>query len=153
LNGQPTPDRHLRCELLARLGRAQRQAGDPSFRETLLDAAHLAQATGDTAQLERAALQNNPGFIVGSAGADAERIAVLEAALEAVGGNASEERARLLATLAAQGSRVFDLGHRRALSDEALAIARGLGDKRTLLQVLNLRFNAIWVPATLDERL
>src|SRR5207245_1753608 len=65
----------------------------------------------------------------------------------------SEERARLLATLAAQGSRVFDLGHRRALSDEALAIARGLGDKRTLLQVLNLRFNAIWVPATLDERL
>ena len=153
LDRKPSADPHTRCELLVRLGRAQRHATDPAFRQTLLDAAHLAQEIGDTEQLVRAALQNNQGFAMSPASSDLERIAVIEAALAAVGNNALDARARLLATLAAEGSRTFDLGHRQALSDEALAIARRLGEKRTLLQVLSLRYNAIWVPGTLEERL
>ena len=34
-------DQGLRCDLLTGLGEAQRQSGDPDFRETLLEAGEL----------------------------------------------------------------------------------------------------------------
>lgn len=39
---QPDPDQHQRAELLATLGAVQRQAADPGYRDTLLEAAALA---------------------------------------------------------------------------------------------------------------
>lgn len=92
-----------RAERLIPLGEAERQAGDASFRETLLAAAHLAGQAGDADRLARAALANHRGVWSVAGGVDEDRVRVLEAALEAQGGDPdSTVRARLLAQLALQ---------------------------------------------------
>jgi predicted ATPase/class 3 adenylate cyclase len=142
----------MACELLIGLGSAQRQLGRPQFRETLLDASHMARRLGATDLLVRAAHENTRGFVSETGEVDAERIAVLRAALEALGDGDSAERARLLSRLAAELTFAGDWDQRRALSDEALAIARRLGDPHTLTDVLSVRFMATWTPETLAER-
>lgn len=145
-------DGRMRCELLAELGEAQRQSGDPASRETLLEAARLAGALHDDEVLVRAALANTRGFVSGTGGVDDERIAVLEHALALVGPARSPVRARLLATLAGELSYAGDFERRSALSDEALAIAREDGERQTLVHVIGPRNVTIWCPATLAER-
>ncbi len=147
------PDPEERATCLAGLGEAQRQAGEPAYRETLLEAARLAAAVGDGAALVRAALANNRGFVSAIGEVDGERVAVLEDALEAVGTGNSAERARLLALLASE--RLFDSDYptRRALADEALSMARDVGDPHTILDTLLRRGLPIWIPETIEELL
>ena len=92
-------DESLHCDLLIGLGTAQIRTGDPAHRQTLLDAAAIAQAMGDRDRLVAAALANNRGGAGESGQVDNDRVAVLEAALEAVGPDDSSERAQLLAIL------------------------------------------------------
>jgi class 3 adenylate cyclase/tetratricopeptide (TPR) repeat protein len=150
--GRPGDDAQ-RVELLIALGEAQRQVGDAAYRQTLLDAAHLAQQVGDPDALARAALANYRGFFSLSGSVDAERVAVLEAALDATGLAEAPLRARLLANLAVELHFVGDSSRRRALSDEALTIARRFGDPLTLAHVLNARCVGICEPSTTRERL
>ena len=84
---------------------------------------------------------------------DAERVAVLRAALDAVGDEESPRRARLLAYLGIELIAAEDRPGRLRLSDEALALARRLGDLRTLADVLSARVYTIQAPDTLTERL
>ena len=56
------PDPVLALDLAIGLGTAQRQTGDPAFRDTLLEAAQRAAEFGDTERLVAAALANNRGF-------------------------------------------------------------------------------------------
>jgi hypothetical protein len=70
-----------------------------------------------------------------------------------VGPEDSSERAFLLATLAIELTFAGRWERRVAMCDEALAIARRLGDPTTLAHVLTLRFGPVWMPATLDDRL
>jgi DNA-binding SARP family transcriptional activator/tetratricopeptide (TPR) repeat protein len=144
-------DDALRCDLLIGLGTAQRQAEDQACRETLLDAARLARQLGDTDRLVRAALLN-PYPFTPIAALDADRIAVLEAALNAIGDVPSADRAELLATLAAELMWSADLSRRRELATEALEIARTVAEPRTLVNVLNLCFHALYVPDNLSQR-
>jgi class 3 adenylate cyclase len=146
-------DRRVRGELLIAMGVAQRQAGDDRFRATLFDAAALAQSLGDTDALVRAALANNRGDVSTAGQVDTERLAVLESALAAIDPADSPARARLLATVALESNYAGDWKRRLALSDEALAIARRLGDPVTLAAVFTLRHEAIRLPHTLEERL
>src|SRR5207249_9399322 len=88
-----------RLELLIGRGEAERQAGDPGYRQTLLDAAHLAEEVGDAPALARAALANTLGYTWSAFTVDTDRIEVLESAIAAVGGDDPALRARLLATL------------------------------------------------------
>ena len=74
-----------RCRCLIGLGVAQRQVGDAAFRETLLEAARLAERLGDRDLLVDACLANFRGFSSASGTVDAERVAMLEAALRGVG--------------------------------------------------------------------
>ncbi|MBI1818342.1 MAG: AAA family ATPase [Deltaproteobacteria bacterium] len=141
------------CELLIRLGEAQRDAGDACFRQTLLDAARLAQRLGDTDRLARAAVANTRGWYSGGGGVDGDRVAVLNAALGAVEAGDTPLRAHLLATLVSELQFAPDRNRLRSLADEALAMARRLGDPRTLAGVLNAYINAIHAPDTLAERL
>jgi class 3 adenylate cyclase len=146
-------DERLRADLLICLGVAQLHAGDIRSRETLLEAAALAEHVGDREALVRAALANNRGDRAVSGRVDRERLRVLERALAAVGDDDSSPRARLLATLGLEWN--FGGGWEQQLdfSDEALATARRLGEPATLAAVLALRHETIRLPHTLPERL
>jgi tetratricopeptide (TPR) repeat protein len=149
LEGSPEDDRPA---LFAALGEAQRQAGSPAYRETLLEACGLARERGDADALVAAALANHRGFYSRLGEPDPERIEALEAALDAVGEERTSDRARLLATLASELTFSGEWERRRALTNRALELARTSGDERLLLAVLNLRFVTIWTPETLAER-
>ena len=71
-----------RCELLIMLGEAQRQGGEPAYRETLLEASALAERIQDADRMARAILANRGLYGWTSVGqADAERVTALKAAL------------------------------------------------------------------------
>jgi class 3 adenylate cyclase/RecA/RadA recombinase len=147
-------DEDRRLDLLISLGTAQRRAGEEEYRTTLLNAAELARQRGDADALARAALANTRGAFFGAVGAlDQERVAVLEAALEGIGSERSARRARLLANLGIELVSSPDRARRVALSDEAVALARGLDDNSALAEVLLSRIYTIQAPDTLGERL
>ena len=142
-----------RADLLLRLGSALRRAGDPACRETLFAAADLSRRLGETDMLVAAALANTRGVASHMGRIDEEQIRVLESALGAVGEADTRERAELLSMLAIE--LLFDGDHVRRWerSDEALAIARRVGDRAGLMRVLTDRAWAIDAPDTLPERL
>jgi DNA-binding SARP family transcriptional activator len=144
------PDDGEKARCLAGLGEAQRQAGDASYRETLLEAARLAQIVEDVDVLVRAALANNRGSSSTSGTVDWERIETLETALKALGDAHPAARARLLALVAMERTYDGDYPARKAIADEALTIARRLGDPATVLDVLLRRRLAIRMPETVE---
>ncbi len=119
----------------------------------MLEAARLGRRLGDSKLLVRAAIENTRGFVSDAGEIDTERVAMLEAALEAVGADDSRERALLLGMLATELTFAPERERRVALADEALAVARRLDDPRTLCYVLGARSMPIWAPDTLGERL
>jgi DNA-binding SARP family transcriptional activator/tetratricopeptide (TPR) repeat protein len=129
-----------RCELLIALGEAQRRSGDPAYRQTLLDAAGLADHLGDSDALARAVLANSRGFFSISGGVDAPRVAALERALDRAATADTTVRARLLANLADELVWSDQHERRQGLAAEALALARRSGDPVTLAYVLARRY-------------
>ncbi len=150
LSGPASPER---LELTLALGDAQRRAGDPAHRATILAAADLARRAGDARALGRAALTlGRPGFMSTVGRTDAEHVAVLEQAVDALDDD-DPLRPLLLARLAVELVYAHDRDRVLALSDAALAGARQRGDVTTLAAVLLDRVMAIKGPGTLDERL
>jgi DNA-binding SARP family transcriptional activator/tetratricopeptide (TPR) repeat protein len=143
----------VRAELLLAQGTSEDRAGlEDAARATFQDAAATARALGDATLLGRAAL----GFagqwsVLGRV--DEQRLAVLEEALAALGAEDNPLRARLLARLALELYYSGDPGRRQALSEQAVELARRLGDLRTLATCLDARHYALWRPETVDERL
>jgi class 3 adenylate cyclase/tetratricopeptide (TPR) repeat protein len=151
--GGADPADPRRLELLISRGEAQKRAGDPGYRETLLDAAQLARQLGDARAVARAALANTLGHMWTAAFVvDAPRVEILEAALAAVGDDDGVLRARLLATLGLELGWHPDHRRRLKLSEEALSIARSLGDPQTLGEVLLARDYTISAPENAVER-
>jgi class 3 adenylate cyclase len=139
------------CRLLIALGEAQRRAGDPDHRQTLLDASLLASRLCDAALLTQAALANRRGLFTRFGPVDEERVAAIEVALTAVGPADSPERARLLSALATElhfagDERPVELGR------EGLAIARRLGETSTLAEAVEAVWLAVRDPVALPER-
>ena len=124
-----------RCELLLALGDAQARAGDtPASKRAFGEAAELADARGLAEHLGRAALGYG-GRLIWDVSRDDERLErLLERALAVLGPGDSPLRVRLLARLAGGPLRDAsrDPARRHALSAEALAAARRLGDPATL---------------------
>ena len=88
-------------------------------------------------------------YRVASSAYDPERHTLLESALEVVGAEDSQARARLLTELAQQLT--FADGPRGvAVGDEARAIARRLGDQGLLVEVITNRYGLIWDVDNLD---
>lgn len=146
-------DESRRLELLISLGEAERRAGDPAHRQTLLQAAELACRREDVPALVRATLANT-GLLPSILGrVDADRVAMLEAAIAAVGDQDPGARARLLATLGVELAFAGDWRRCLALSDEALDLARSLDDAHILARVLLARYFPTSVPELLGERL
>jgi hypothetical protein len=132
------PDDRERCSLLVRLGTARRQALQPEYRQTLADAAALAERLDDSELLAEAALAAAWGHLRLSE-ADTEQIAVLESALSSVGDTNSTLRAKLLVALAeVTDARAWK--RRRDMATEAVTLARGLGEDATILDVLTTSY-------------
>ena len=143
-----------RCEALTGLGTAQLQTGDPTHRETLLEASRIASAMQDGHLAAAAALANHRGT-AGSARygeVDHERIAAIERALELDEPPDRARRARLLALQSQELSWDPDFARRRGLVEESIALARGTGDKRALAAVLRPAFQGLWSAETLELR-
>ena len=140
-----------RFELLIALGDAQKRAGRPEHRATLLTAAALARDLDDPERLARAALVGSRGFYSRTAGVDQDWIDLLDEATSNVTAHSTAARASLMAALASELVWSPDGQRRFELSDRALDLARQSGDDRTLAHVLLLRIVAIWAPDTHDQ--
>jgi tetratricopeptide (TPR) repeat protein len=147
--------RRLRCDLLIALGDVQRRAGNPSYRETAATAVDVTRALGDGERLARAILGHaRPGgFVANTNVVDERLLALYEEARAALGDADTLLRARVLGQLAVELIYSSERERRHALSREAVAIARRLGDPLGLAQALNHRLYAINDPFTLAERL
>ncbi len=143
----------LRVDLLIALGTAERQAGIPTFRETLLEAARGAENLGDSDRMVFAALANSRGYFSSLGQVDSEKVEVLEAAIDALPETDSLERARLLATLCSEVQFGGSVEECLALADEAKAMARRLGDGTTLLEVFTRCSPATAIPSRLAPQL
>jgi tetratricopeptide (TPR) repeat protein len=147
-------DAAQRCELLLALGSAQMKAGDaPQARSTFLQAARIAQSAEAPALLTRAALEfEKIGVEVGKV--DQALVTLLEDTLHVLGEADSAERARVLARLALELSYAGTSTARRAtLSQQAVAMARRVGDPTALAAALHTRLLDLWGPGALQERL
>ncbi len=122
--------------LLIGRGTAERQIGDPAHRATLLTAAAMARDAHDIDALVAAVIANFRGFASVTGGVDAERLDMIDAALEAIGPRPSAPRARLLGIRAAELTYGPDPERRIASATEAVDIARMLGDPAALLAAL-----------------
>lgn len=132
--GESASDPSRRVALCVRLGDAQRQAGDPAHRQTLLDAATAAHRLGSSELLVAAALASHSGLILPRV--DPDRIEMLELALDAVGPDASAERVLLLKALVTELAYSEDLARRIQLATDADRLARALGEPRLILASL-----------------
>jgi class 3 adenylate cyclase/tetratricopeptide (TPR) repeat protein len=146
----PDPVRGL--DLAIGIGTAQRQTGDPCYRETLLDAARGAAALGDTDRLVAAALANNRGWFSAAGAIDTEKVEVLEIALERLPADHTA-RAVVLSTLCSELAYGSPLERRQVLADEAMAIAESSGDDALIVRVLNNLFAPLLVPSLHEQSL
>jgi DNA-binding SARP family transcriptional activator len=150
------PDAMIRCELLLALGDAQARAGDtPAAKQAFLHAAELARHTGRTGGvMARAALGYGGRFLFNVSRDDPRLRPLLEEALAELDDGDSELRAMLLARLAGGPLRDEPSRERRAsLSEQAVDMARRLGDPALLGYALDGRLLAICAADTIEERL
>jgi tetratricopeptide (TPR) repeat protein len=139
---------------LLSLGEARLRHGDlPRARAAYLEAAAIARETDRPDDLARAAL----GLGAGLGGFevrmfDETQITLLEEALTAIGPAATTRRAQLLARLSIALSFVAEHDRRRSLADEAVAVARRLGDQATLGYCLAAWCDAVAGPTHSEAR-
>jgi len=141
-----------RAAILVGLGTAQRHCGVAEYRETLLEAARLADEFDAVDLLVRAAIANNRGFQSEIGRTDHERVAVLERALDRLGPDPTGDRARLLAVLSIERFYEDELDERVSLVETAVAAARASGDDAAFLFAVTQGCNSIGVPSTLTMR-
>jgi DNA-binding CsgD family transcriptional regulator len=139
------PDPQQRCELLLDLGEARMAASDvPAARAAYQQAGELARRIGWPEALARAGLGLGLEFTSGIV--DPVEVGLLEEALVAFGGADSPLGARVLARLARALLFTPQVERRQALSEDAVQMARRLGEPATLAAVLYDRHQAIWGP-------
>ena len=142
----------LALDIRIGIGTAQRQTGNGAFRETLLDAAHRAAELDDTERLVAAALANDRGTFSTVDAMDAEKITVLEMALDRLPDN-HPNRALLLAILCSELTIGSTLERREELARDAIRIAESSGDDVTLVRVLTHVLIPLAVPLLLEQSL
>ena len=125
-----------RCDLLISLGEGQRQAGEPGFRETLLQASNISSLLRDARRAARAAVTNNRGQQSSFGVVDEERISALDRALELTGETDPATRARLLSLQGLELQLGPAAERAQSLAREALNLAREAGEARALGDVL-----------------
>lgn len=151
LDQAPGAEASERCDVLIGLGDAQRQVGEDTYGETLLEAGRIARELADGERIVRAAVANTRGFASVVGQVDGRRVEALEAALELC--EEAKQRSCLLSLLAVELSYTGEQERRLELSGEAVRLARESGDRHSLAWALARRQTAIAAPATLIRRL
>lgn len=152
---QERADVPRRCDLLLALGSAQSRAGDSrAARETFLRAAGLARRLDAPDRLAKAAL----GYGAGMGGFEFGRVdeglvALLGEAREALGEEDGPLLARVLGRQATELYFSDRTEERVALGEQAVAMARRIGDRATLASTLSARFLTLWGPENSVQRL
>ena len=145
-------DEGARCTLLMRLGESVTRGGNQAAgKHAYWEAAEIAQRLGLGEQLGHAALGYGGLFYWMRAGDDVRLVPLLERALAALGPGDSALRAALLGRLAGALRDEWSMVRRSALSSEAVAIARRVGDQRTLLEALICHVAAAMGPDSTAE--
>lgn len=145
----PTP------ELLIRLGEALGGCGDEiAAREVFLEATSLARTDGDATAFARAAL----GYGAGLTGFevslfDARQQRLLEEALDLLPPGDTSLRSWVLARLSVALSFTADPTRRREMAEEAVAMARQVGDRAALARALASWCDAVAGPDDVERRL
>lgn len=143
------------CELLLDLGEAHMKAGNTDKgRENFMSAARLAKKIGAPKQLARAALGIGAGATAGTSYGKVDQVHVdlIEESLSALGQGDSAMRSRLLAQLAL--ALYYSPGDRRVLlSQQAVEMARSVGDSSALLTALYSRCITLEGHNKVEERL
>jgi tetratricopeptide (TPR) repeat protein len=133
----------LRCELLLALAEAQMAGADVArARSTFKEAAACARRLGAAPMVARSALGLGLEYTVGVV--DELGIRLLEEALDGLGEPDSVLRALVLARLARALVFTSLMNRRTELAEEAVAMARRLGDVPTLAAVLCDWHSAMW---------
>jgi class 3 adenylate cyclase/tetratricopeptide (TPR) repeat protein len=152
LDLNPSAEEHARAAVLTGLGDAQRQLGDPAYRETLLEAGRLARRLNDTDLLVRAALATNRGFASAAGTVATDVVELVQAALDAIGTELSSRRAKLLAILSSE--LVYgDPSRACEIARDALRVAEQVGDDATFVWTAVRAGMALRTPDTIDEQL
>jgi DNA-binding SARP family transcriptional activator len=154
LKSSGSGDPESTCELLLSLGDVLSRAGrEDDSKAALLRAATLAERERLPDQLARAALSYGGRFSWERASSDPGLVPLLERALAAIDDAHGRIRALLLARLA--GARRDDRrrDQRIALAQQAVEIARSLGDPETLAVALEGRWNAAEGPDSVEDEL
>jgi tetratricopeptide (TPR) repeat protein len=152
---QERADVPRRCDLLLAHGTAQSRAGDArNARETFLRAAGLARRLESPERLARAAL----GYGAGMGGfefglVDDTLVGLLTEAREALGPVDGPLLARVLGRMATELYYSDRAAERAELSEEAVAMARRIGDRATIASTLSARFLTLWGPENSVQRL
>ena len=146
-------DEMQRYQILLALGEVQRKAGDvPHALDTFQRAADLAKALKLPEGLARAALGfEETSWRPGLPGDAAVRL--LEDARVALGAGDSPLKARVLGSLARALVFTGALEQAVTVEEQAIEMARRLGDSATLAGTLKARFYARWQPQFIDARL
>ncbi|TMB70379.1 MAG: hypothetical protein E6J43_02095 [Chloroflexi bacterium] len=142
------------CALLLFLGENQWRSGNtPQALETFKRAAVVAKSLSNAEQLAIAALYfGGAGFVARVGVFDETLVGLLEDALIALGDADSPLRARVLARLSMAIHWSPQQDRRLALSQQALEMARRLGDPVTLAHVLISRHYSVGGPEAIEDR-
>jgi len=139
------PDQQQRCELLLAVAEARLAASDVrGARTAYQQAGELARRIGAPEELAKAGLGLGMEFTSGIV--DEVEVGLLEEALLALGRADTSLRARVLARLAKALLFTPQAERRLELSNEAVHLARRLGDPATLAAVLYDQHLAVWGP-------
>ena len=145
----PQPERQ--AELVLAVGEARARADDERARPTLIEAAAAARAVGRADLLARAALGIR-SFAFGPGVPDDVLLPMFDEALDRLGPGDDALRARLLARNSV--ALYYSAGseqRRAALAEEAVKLARELGDRATLAFVLSNVQLGLWGPDTVEQ--
>ena len=154
-------DQGDRCDVLIALAEAQNRAGDTALANAnFAQAADLARTMDDAGRLAAAALRAGPLSYLGIVRANEEQVRLLEEARAAL---PETEDSHLRAMVTARLGLVIvyatempapgTLARSLALSNDAVAMARRLGDRVALGYALNARMHALWGIEPAPERL
>jgi len=149
----PAADDDGRCDLLQCLGEAHAHAGATSQAQSaFLQAADLARRLSSPQRFARAALGfggPRPSFGL----VDQVLVALLQEALTELEDEDRGLRARVLARLAMELTFSHEQERRKELVEEAIILARQLGDPATLAYALNGRIAVLWGTPSAPARL